>query len=277
MSLYDTPLKNCITKTLSRHMQVPTPKETSLCTFHKGSFTIEAAIVIPLIAGALVSVLFFLRMIQVQAAVDEALIYAGRKVAAESSITDSTLALFLSAETFFLEALEEYECIDQYVENGKLGIYLLKSDFSEDEIYLRAEYHMKSPVSFFGIGNIYIWQQNRFRKWTGVENTKEQQYVYITANGEVYHASSDCRSIKLKIKQTTKERVEEFRGMDGQKYYSCEVCKKASAGYVPVYYTDYGKYYHFDISCSALKRTITKIPLSEVEERKKCSYCYSGL
>ena len=80
MSLNHMYTHKILNKTLSgRKSEILKPtKETSSYAFRKGSYTIEAAVVIPLAAGFLVSMLFFFRIIQVQASVDEALIFAGR-------------------------------------------------------------------------------------------------------------------------------------------------------------------------------------------------------
>ena len=61
-------------------------KEAFLYTRQKASMTVEASIVIPLLVGFVVSLLFWFRLIQVQAAVEEALLYAARKTAIESSV-----------------------------------------------------------------------------------------------------------------------------------------------------------------------------------------------
>jgi hypothetical protein len=271
-----TPHSISIKKTLSRHQSynILINKETSLYIFQKGTLTVEAAVAIPLIAMVLVCVLFFLRIIQVQAAVDEALFYAGRKVAVESSITDSDAALFLSAKLYTLQILEEYECIEDYVEYKSLGISLLNSDFSGEDILLRAEYSMKLPVDFFGWGKIDFWQQNTFKKWTGDGVVEAGEYVYVSKSGEVYHKSINCRSIDLSVQQTSYHQIESLRGLDGQKYYACTKCVKKLSPTDKVYYTEYGTLYHGDISCSALRRTVNKIPISDVGDRRKCSYCY---
>ena len=276
MSLSMTPHSISMKKTLSRHKayEVLIPQETSLCAFLKGSFTVEAAVVIPVAAMFLVCILFFLRVIQVQSIVDEALFYAGRKVAVESSVTDSDTVLFLSAELYFLQILGEYQCIEDYVEHGRVGISLLNSDFSGEDILLRAEYSMKLPVSFFGFGEFHFWQQNSFRKWKGDDTVATGEYVYVSKSGEVYHSSTDCQSIRILIKQTTYETIEQIRGSDGQKYYPCAKCIEDIYYGVKVYYTDYGTLFHSDVSCNALTRTVMKIPLSDVGNRRKCRFCY---
>ena len=73
-------------------------QETSLCIHPEASLTIEASVVVPLMAGFLAIILFFFRIMQVQAIVEETLIYTGRCVAVESSVVSSEKALYLSAE-----------------------------------------------------------------------------------------------------------------------------------------------------------------------------------
>lgn len=263
-------------KTLPGHITAKkyTSKETPLYTLHKGSYTVEAAVVIPFLTGFLMAMLFFFRVLQVQSAIDEALYYAGRKVAAESSITDSKAALLLSTEAYLYQVLEEYECIDDYVSSGFLGISLLNSDFTGEKILLRADYSMKLPVSFFGMDRIRLWQQNAFRKWTGDQAQNGEEWVYVTSSGEVYHSSMECRSIKISVKASYYPQIKELRGENGQKYYECSHCAEEIMDQEKVYYTDYGVLYHFDISCSAIKRSVTKIDISEVGTRRKCSFCY---
>ena len=47
----------------------------------KASFTLEAAVVIPLVTGFFVVLLMFFRILQIQTQVQEALVMAGRKTA----------------------------------------------------------------------------------------------------------------------------------------------------------------------------------------------------
>lgn len=252
-----------------------TSKGTSLFTCQKASLTIEAAIVIPLMTGFLVLFLFLFRVIQVQAVVEEALMYAGRQVAVESSVVSSEEMLFVSAEALMLGALQETQVVDEYVENGKLGISLLQSDFSGREIILRAEYKIRMPVGFFGLDDIRLTSENRFQKWIGNAVDKEEEDgVYITENGEVYHASLSCRVLDLSVKRVSFSEIEDLRGLNGQKYYACSRCveKSVESGYV--YCTDYGRLYHGNVNCSALKRNVQKISLEEIGGRRQCSFCW---
>ena len=250
-------------------------QRASFCTCEKGSYTLEAAVVIPLISAYLVTILFFFTILDIQCKVDEALIFAGRKAAVESSIVESEELIFLSAQAYVLYALKEDEIIQKYVEHGSLGIHLWKSEIQDETIILRAEYVVKLQFTFGSIGELKLSSQNMFRKWIGDGTIEEQgEYVYVTLYGEVYHKDLTCRSINLSVKSTTLEKVFYLRGKNGQKYKECTRCTWEDSTKERVYYTDYGEWYHKNIACSAIKRTVEKIQMEEIGNRRPCSFCY---
>lgn len=249
-------------------------QRASFCIWHRGSYTLEAAVVIPLLAGYLVTLLFFFQIIQIQCAIDEALLYAGRKTAVESTIVDSEEALLVSAEGFLLDALKDNTLVEKRVAHGLLGIGLWDSQFNGEEIVLKAQYSVKLPIHFWGIGQVELTSQNSFRKWNGENATAtSDEMVYITPEGEVYHSELSCRSLKRVVKIASLKEVENLRGLNGQKYYECTFCDWKNTEKGEVYYTDYGVLYHKDISCSSLKRTIEKVSLDDVGNRRSCKFC----
>lgn len=257
-----------------KHKKNPIQR-ASFCACCKASYTLEAAIVIPLLAAYLVTILYFFVIFDLQCTVDEALLYAGRKTAVESCVVESEELLFLSAEAYLLYALQEEPLVEQYVENGRLGIQLWKSSFYGETIYLRAEYTVELPISLWGIRSLKLSSQNCFRKWTGDNPVEENgNYVYVTKSGEVYHASLNCRSIQRSVKETTIEQIPDLRGKDGQRYYECSRCEWKDSKKERVYYTDYGTLYHKDMECTAITRVVEKVKLEEVDGRRPCSFCY---
>lgn len=259
-----------------RMYKKPNPiQRASLCICLKGSYTLEAAVVIPIVAAYIVTLLSFFQIFEIQRAVDEALLYAGRKTAVESSAVDSEELLFLSAETYLLYALQGNSLVEKYVQYGILGIHLWKSEFQEEEIYLRAEYIVQLPISFGEIGALKLSSQNCFRKWVGDKPSEEEgEFVYVTTYGEVYHEKLTCRSIHLSVKAATIEEIPYLRGKNGQRYDECRRCEWKENGIERVYYTDYGTLYHKDIACSAIKRLVEKIKIEDVGNRRPCSFCY---
>lgn len=253
-----------------------TNQRASFCTWQKASYSIEAAIVIPSLAGYFVTILFFFQILQIQCLVDEALFYAGRKTAVESSVVESEELLFLSAEAYLLYVLEEEPLIEKYIENGVWGIYLWESSFEGDYIFLKANYTIKFPIQFFGLGEVELTSQNTFRKWNNPIEVEEAEegFVYVTPSGEVYHTGTGCRVLKLSIQESTLEEISNIRGASGQKYYECPSCDWEENMIERVYYTNYGVLFHKSISCSSLKRTIEKIGIEEIGDRRPCSFCY---
>lgn len=255
------------------------PQDNQRASFYicrRASYTVEAAVVIPLLAGYLVLLLSFFRIIQVQCAVDEALLYAGRRTAVESSVVDSEEALFLSAEGFLLYALKDNPLVEDVVVHGKAGIHLWESKFEGETISLKASYVVELPIHFLGVQKVELSSQNLFRKWnTAKPQEKESRIVYVTPTGEVYHVDIGCRSLNLSVKDASIWEVENLRGANGQKYYRCTRCKWTTGNNRRVYYTDYGTLYHRSVSCSALKRTIMRISIEEVGERRPCKWCSS--
>lgn len=251
-------------------------QEASFCICQKASLTVETAVVFPLAAGFLIFILFFFRVLYVQAAVEEALVYAGRSVAVESNLLDDETALYLSAESLFKYALYQEENIERFVMGGVLGVSLLGSDASGKEIELQANYMVRLPIEFFDIKGIWLTSRNSFVKWKGdlYTGVEQEEWVYITETGSVYHRNTSCRSLDLNIHEEYYKDIDAARGKNGQKYYSCNKCIETIEDEQSVYFTDYGRLYHGKLSCSALKRTIEKILLSQIGERRPCSYCY---
>lgn len=100
---------------------------------------------------------------------------------------------------------------------------------------------------------------------------EEKEMVYIALDGEVYHQDPKCTHIHLSIHSTDKIKLETMRNQNGERYHACEEC--GGKGDI-VYITDYGKKYHSSLECSGLKRSVLKVPVGQVENRRPCSRCF---
>ena len=267
--------KKKISSSHRRIYKIPTQHQrASFFTYQSGSYTLEVAIVIPLLAAYLVTLLFFFSILELQREIDEALLFAGRKTAVESCVVESEELLFLSAEAYMMYALQDNPQIEKWIKHGVWGIQLWKSSFDEEEICLYAEYIVKLPLPFWGMDEIKLTSQNCFRKWIGDRRIEtEEGYFYITKFGQVYHEDLSCRTLKRTVSSSTIDQIPFLRGKDGQKYYECGQCDWVDSKRERIYYTDYGARYHKDIACGAIKRFIQKIKPEEVGERRPCSFC----
>lgn len=262
-------------KTTRPYFRYQFNKEAFRRTCNHGSMTVEAVVVIPILAGFMVCLLFWFRVICIQGVVEEALFLAGRSMAAESSMIDDEMVLFVGAEAQMLRALESQSVVEQYVEHGSLGVILLGSQLDGDYLCLRAHYKVRLPVNLFGIDTITLWSREVVRKWIGDQNRETSGgQVYVTTSGKVYHRMESCRALKVTIDECYWREISMKRGEDGQKYYACICCAEEILDDSKVFYTPYGELYHSRKDCSHLKRNIREVPLSQVGNRRPCSYCY---
>lgn len=245
------------------------------CTFKKGSYTLEAAVIFPLVTAFFVSILFFFRVLQIGTSVQCALTYAGRMTAVEASSVNESAMLLLSAEGFFRSKISSDENIKDYVSGGNYGVSLLSSDVSGDDIKLTAKYWVKLPVDFFNVKGISIIQTSCSRKWTGKSSTPSNPdiYVYYTESGSVYHMTTSCSYIDLSIRGIQTAQIKGSRNKNGGKYSACTHCAAKKTTNNIYFITDYGTKYHTTCACSSLKRTVHMVKLSEVGGRKACSKC----
>lgn len=269
-------------------------------TCMKGLLTIEAAVILPFFACFMVFILYFFRILQVQAGISQALQYTGRRIAAEYSVqtaggtvnaedeknkvnitnekeSQSDMLGLLRAELLFQKQLKKQSCPTQYIRHGEAGISLIQSDFSENFVDLKAVYRMKLPIALLGDIQYRIVQEAKCRKWTGYalgQDTQEDDtWLYYTEHGTVYHASRFCTHLDLSIHGVTYTQVGSSRNKSGGKYHKCEKCESEVSSRAMVYITDYGDRYHSSLTCSGLKRSIYMIRRSKATEKRMCSKC----
>ena len=248
-----------------------------LCTcMKKASLTLEAAVVYPFITAFWVYLLLFFRVLQIQTDVQAALSYAGRETAAIAVSTDSEQILLMTAKRLWKQAIEDSERIEDYVHGGMKGISFTGSEITDEDICLHISYRLELPFSFFpGLG-YSVAQSQICHKWigeTGEGTESEDPYVYITDSGTAYHTTASCHYLDLSIQTVNLSDIAAQRNRDDHKYYACPHCVAKNTTQKEVYITDYGELYHTDEACTALRRHIRMVHLSEVGSRKMCSKC----
>ncbi len=251
-------------------------KETSSCTCQNGTLTVEAAIVIPIASAVCVMFLFLFYLLHIQVEMEKALIYAGRKVAVESSTIRDTQLQLASAKAMVLWKLQEDAIVSRYVIGDSLGVSLLGSIVRDDEIELQANYLVRLPIGLLGFDTVALWNCCLFQKWTGDMDPAEEPWVYISHSGEVYHRLENCRALVIRVKKGFLWSLETIRGENGQKYSPCSRCVAEISSNDMVYFTDYGELYHQRLNCKHIKRSCEKVKLSETEGRRPCSLCCGG-
>ncbi len=172
------------------------------------------------------------------------------------------------------------------IKNEEDGLNCLGSVlFTDDEkVLIKCSYRLKLPVSMFGLGSIPVEQQLEYRYFTGLkmpsmldaqdaEDGQEDRIVYITEEKKVYHQSLDCPSLRLVVRSCPITEVDKERNLAGGKYYKCERCARGTKP-AQVYISKEGDRFHYNRNCGGLKRSISKIRLSEASlTRRPCKRC----
>lgn len=257
----------------------------------KASMTIEACLVLPLFLFAFLNIISIIELYRLQGNMSLAMHDTVKQMAVygyeyqalggdDMGAVESFGMTYLYAAGRVKAKLGADYLDSSPLAGGTAGISWLRSSVMQEDdcIDLVAEYLIKAPVAVVGFGKQTFYNRMCTRAWTGYDNAKnsasstsEEEIVYITPQGTVYHRSRGCSYLKLSITSVDKSFLDTQRNQNGGKYYACSECG-ASCGNT-VYITQYGDKYHATLSCNRLKRTILAVPISETGGRGACSKC----
>ena len=241
----------------------------------KGSITLEAAIAIPILFLAVVTLLYLFEIMAIQTAVRSVLQYAGKIAVQEAYLTKMVQSS--SIEQNVVKAIGEERLARSIIEGGSSGIHCDKSQISPRTGIgiLRASYDVRIPIPIFRIRPMKYEIRMKIKAWVGYEKegfgNERDAIVYVTETGLVYHKDYHCSHLELSIHMVSSSELSDKRNESGGKYYPCRQCHASGSG--NVYITDTGDNYHASLSCSGLKRTVYAVPVSEVVGKGACSRC----
>lgn len=221
--------------------------------WYGGSFTVEAALAVPFGFLVLLSLSCLFQALVRQNNIQMAML---RAVQSYSSYGECMVSLEEFVQSRQLILWKE-------TENGKLC-------YVNDSI----------EIPFLGSR---FFKMNRYQQmvasdYRGISMVSEEEaegMVYVAKNGQVYHLDRECTYLRTRIHTTTVIEAAGLRNQSGGKYYPCESCCKGEEqeGTEQIYLTSYGNRYHVGRNCSKLKRTVRKVPRSEVGNLAACSKC----
>ncbi len=263
-----------------------------------GSMTIEASLCLTVFLVVMVSLCQLFLVMQLQLRMQNALEQVGSEVA-QYSYLNSQIPLWES-ESQLLEELKEYllaelsqEAIHmRFVEilgpetlarsvlaDGASGISFEESSLLRDHHRLRlvVSYSIRLPVRLLGMGDITLRQQcYRYARMGDVDPAKKventERMVYVTNNRQVYHVTLSCTYLNLSVRSVSMSQVSDLRNDSGGKYYACERCDPTGREDA-VYLTEDGDRFHDEWDCAGLRRHISSVPISQVEDLRPCSRC----
>ena len=239
----------------------------------KASYSIEAAVALPIFMGFVVCIMFFIRVLMVEWTIDCAMTEAVDTIA----VSDDEPSVY-AAQALFYEKLLTGDIGLDPIQGGVLGINLFDSSVDKKNVTLSASYRVGLPIRMFSHQGIYIHQKKSARIWNGYdphEDSGDEKLVYVTPYGRAYHLSRTCPYINPSIVAVKKSEVSDRKNNGGHRYSICPMCGGKAQD--TVYITSWGECYHSSVDCSGLKRTLNMIKLSEAKEKyHECPKCGGG-
>lgn len=245
----------------------------------KGSMTIEATLLLPLLLFFFLQLTGIMEMMRLHGKLTLALWECGNTLtvyaAMQEELSEKIPDLAIS-HVYVKNRVENFlgkEYLDSSpVVSGRSGINYLAADYTDDCIDIGITYQVSPPISTFPMQ--YVRLANRYygKCWTGYEINPEITYVYITLYGEVWHEKIDCSHIYITVQEADSGQIKKLRNRQKEKYSLCQLCKDKGGGET-VYYTDQGNRYHKDKECSALVRYVRAVILEEEMAYPPCSRC----
>lgn len=268
------------------------PKRMSPGIFQsRGSVTVEASLAVPLFLFFVLNICCIFDILAIHIRLEGALHQTAREMAVYGHAMDkvdkkealpSLLGSVAFSEAYVRKQVNKIagrEYLDSScIKNGSSGItYSFSKIMKDDRIELTALYRVEPKIPYIGFQGFFMVTRCTARAFTGYDNAgtdkkkADEQIVYVTETGSVYHTRKNCTHLKLSISKVTYKRIKQLRNQGGEKYRPCEKCGKSPGS--TVYITEEGNRYHTSISCSGLKRTIDAVPISKVGNKSPCSRC----
>lgn len=247
----------------------------------KGSMTVEAAVVVPLL------LLFFLHlgscmeMLRLHGRLEYALWQTGRELAVYAAAEAGDDIPDTAVSYLYVNSRVQQILGREYLDNsplvyGSLGLNYLASEYQEDEnINIILTYQVSPPITCFPFPYFRMTSRYYGRAWTGYavgEDEEQIVYVYVTEDGQVWHSRADCTYLKLSIYEAPSESVWTLRNAGGECYSACSRCGGQPKGDT-VYLTQEGNRYHTVRDCPALQRRIHAVRWQENMPFRPCSRC----
>ena len=262
---------------------------------YRGTLTVETAIVLPMFMFAMIALFYIVEAIRFGGNLEASMWQSARKMSVWAYAENKALKGNISSigahaismsigKAMVVSDLGENYIKESPVKGGVSGINFLRSSvFGSDQmIDLYASWTFDPPFNILGLRGMNISGRSRIRAFTGYDNTHRQEHgdcdeevVFITDSGTVYHRDRNCPHINVTIKQTDISGVEKERNEYGGKYYRCEHCGSEKSDIF--YITTDGDRYHTSATCPALKRSVKAVPLSDVTGMRGCKSCGGGI
>ena len=273
-----------------------------------GSFSLEAAIAVPLFIFFMMNLLFIFEAVRLQSGLQAALQQAGEKVCeaayytkfgapqgtgdGEGQVPDlsegnGAVSLILSetyvrnkVTSYLGDAFFKHSCIV----GGRAGLSFAESRIMTDGGYVEIVVNCRVRPFVRIIAFPDFTMQARYSGhawvgWTGGSGAGSGSSdggnggrVYVTRYGAAYHTDPGCVYLNPQIRAVPASEVSKYRSADNSKYYPCECCRPGKEGIV--YIAKEGVRYHSDRNCQGIVRHTSSIQEEAAKQHyRPCPKC----
>ena len=189
----------------------------------RGSLTVEAALCLPIFFLAALLLMLLLETAALSVKIRGAARYAAQTTAA-AQIQTPVVMDRSKLQADLISALGEGRLDESILVGGRGGISVEKSEI--DPVtgvgFVRWEYRVRMPFPVFGSPVGDYEGEVKFKAWNGFHgggrDSGEEEMVYVTENGIVYHRNPSCTHLVLSVTPVAVHNLASCRNQDGKKY-----------------------------------------------------------
>lgn len=260
------------------HTVMKYSKRTSQSASDRGSMTIEAAMLLPILLCAFMGIVMLGKVFFLSRGMDTALLETARQIARKEhllTMEEKEGTGILLAPAIFSKVKNQGD-VGTGLEVSSLNFY--GSDYEKDskEIYLTVQYKVKIPMMLLGTWQISLRNSVRQKVWNGYAPLSWEKkegigdYVFVTEDGEAYHIDSQCYHLHISVKAV--KNTDEY--YDGKtRFRPCEYCVEGQGRKNVLYIPKEGECYHEALDCSGLTRRVSCVAREKIEGRIPCADC----
>lgn len=243
---------------------------------NQGSATIEAVCIMPILLFAFWAFYSMGQIYILENQIYQATMNTADYLAEYAYLAEDTGMELLGTGAAYVvmqEYLPKDRRIENYVTGGPKGLVITSPVILDEEGFfcLQVRYRARIPVPLLQDLSFPVEVQVRQKAYTGYQEKgkadADQRYVYLTEYSSVYHNSRSCSHLNLTVFPVSAVALQSVYG----NLKPCDFCGNKTAD--TYYVTATGDCYHTSMECSGLKRTVRRVPFSQVSGYLPCSRC----
>lgn len=261
--------------TISPKKNIPQQRQNK-SRYWSASLTVEAALIVPMFFFVvfLLWQIFLLLMFQLKVCeqVTETILDYSHLGYVERKEEQQEVDISWIYETLLWTTIPEHE--------NAVGRWVNCQTEEDGTILVKISYHFLCEAVFFPTISLPVTQTFRFYPYLGEQDKDllkeeveaEEDIVYMTEHGTVYHVSKACVYLNVMLKSIPVSSLTEERNSYGQLYTECSKCIDEIRT-EQVYISLGGNKYHWSLQCSAVKRTVIEKAKEDVDGIQVCHKC----